>query len=182
MLLFRFITGHPWIFAVFGCMMLALVGYSIFDVQRGGNILPFEQLQVYSGKVVEVKKLGESEMKDPDGKIVPIYFEEIKVLLPTGEERNCRLLLKELLPLGTHVTVHEGEKNKVYNLVADGRLLVDYQALSAHALKRAQEAKDALTRPIVLGFAGALILWGVFAQVRVNRKRRTYRQQQQVLY
>lgn len=175
MLLFRFITQQPWIFAVFGLMILAFAGYSVWDVQRGGNVTPFEQLEVYSGKVIEVNRLGESVLTGPDSKSTPLYYEELTVLQANGEERQCRLLLNELLPVGTDVTVHEGEKNKVYNLVADGRLLVDYQAIAAHALKRAQDAKETLMQTRVLGLAGVLIAGGLFAQVRQWRKRARYR-------
>jgi len=180
MLLFRFITNHPWIFSVFGVMLLALVAYSKFDVERGGNIVPFEQLQVYSGEVVGTKRLGESASIGSDGKRTPIYYEELTVLLADGEKRMCRLLLNEELPVGTRVTVHQDNENKVFHLVADGRLLIDYESLKAYAAKRAQEAHETLTQTRVLVFAGLLVVGGLCAQIRRMHKVARYRQQQQI--
>lgn len=185
MLLFKFLTGKPWIYVLAGLAFFSLMCYSIYDVNRGGNIPAFDDLGRYSGMLIAVTPQRQSlAFTREDGTQQLMHYYELTVLLDSpvagGEKKWVVFVNRELYPdMQVVAYVAEGKKERVYHLIADDEVILDYDAAAQYAFERAQRANEALTKPLVLAVIAVLIIGGTLGQFFQMRRRALYRKMQQ---
>lgn len=151
----KFLIRQPWLYILAGLILLGMVVFSVVDAKSSRHIVPFEQLQVASGKVVAVQSVGSQRYN-------------LTVTMSDGSQKRWPVVSNEVIPAGADVQAYLS-KDKVYDLVVNNQRLIEYKDVIAQDVARAQSAKATLTHPVTILFM--LFLFGAGIAIEVFKRR-----------
>ncbi|MGL4667250.1 MAG: hypothetical protein ACRCWR_04905, partial [Saezia sp.] len=155
----KFLIRQPWLYMAAGLLLLALMCFTIYDANSSRHIVPFEQLQSYTGKVVAVEPMSQGAGNTR-------YM--LSAELSDGSKKQLSVTSNEPIPIGAQVQalMHQG---KVYDLVVSQQRLIEYQNVIAQDVAKAQSAKAMMVHPVSILFI--IFLFGAGIALEVFKRR-----------
>lgn len=173
-----FLLTKAWFYLCAGLAILGWVGYTHYNVSRGGDIPPLESLTEVHAHVDKTHRVIQETRRRRAGTSRSAVYYELYVVLENGEPQTWRAPLdisqgsiKRLEGQDVIAHVDQLDNNMVYQVVRNGVVTIKYQDLANAAMARAQRSRGNAMQPAVWGSGIALTLIGIVWMV-VQRRRR----------